>query len=222
MSSSIFEVRGNTLYFDGANTVALAAQYGTPLYVYSKTEILKRTGEIKRMFLDKYKNTRAAYASKAFLTLAMCNIIRDEGLSLDVVSGGELYTAIMAGFPAERIEFHGNNKTWEELEMAIEYGVGHIIIDAFDEMEMIEAICEDFGRKVNVLFRITPEVNANTHQYISTGKRGSKFGFPVLQETIGPLLKGAIDSPWVTSAPSCLKTAPICRRWKKRCGSTGM
>jgi diaminopimelate decarboxylase len=200
MSGSIFEVKGNTLYFDGANTVALAAKYGTPLYVYSKSEILKRVAEIKRMFLDKHKNTRAAYASKAFLTLAMCNIIRDEGLSLDVVSGGELYTAIMAGFPAGRIEFHGNNKSYEELEMAIEYGVGHIIIDACDELDMIEGICEDFGRMANVLFRITPEVNADTHKYISTGRKGSKFGFPVGGKALFPLLKKAIDSPWVQLA----------------------
>ncbi|MDR1953516.1 MAG: diaminopimelate decarboxylase [Clostridiales Family XIII bacterium] len=196
----IFETRNNTLYFDGVSTTRLAAEFGTPLYVFSKSEIVKRITEIKEMFLDKYKNTRAAYASKAFLTIAMCRIVEERGLSLDVVSGGELYTAIRAGFPAERIEFHGNNKSREELEMAIEYGVGHIIIDAFDELSMIEELCARYGKTTNVLYRITPEVNADTHKYISTGKRGSKFGFSVDESVIYPLLKEAIDSKYVTPA----------------------
>jgi diaminopimelate decarboxylase len=182
------------------STVQLAAEFGTPLYVFSKSEIVKRIAEIKNMFLDKYKNTRAAYASKAFLTIAMCRIVEEQGLSLDVVSGGELYTAIRAGFPAERIEFHGNNKSREELEMAIEYGVGHIIVDAFDELSMIEELCARYGKTTNVLYRITPEVDADTHKYISTGKRGSKFGFSVDESVIYPLLKEAIDSKYVKPA----------------------
>jgi diaminopimelate decarboxylase len=196
----IFETRDNTLYFDGVSTTWLAAEFGTPLYVFSKTEILKRIAEIKKTFLDKYKNTRVAYASKAFLTIAMCRIAEEQGLSLDVVSGGELYTAIRAGFPTERIEFHGNNKSYAELEMAIEYGVGHIIVDAFDELDIIEELCERYGKTVKVLYRITPEVDADTHKYISTGKKGSKFGFSVDEDIIYPLLKTAIDSDFVTLA----------------------
>ncbi|MDR2157138.1 MAG: diaminopimelate decarboxylase, partial [Clostridiales Family XIII bacterium] len=196
----IFETRNNTLYFDGVSTTELAAEFGKPLYVYSRTEILKRIAEIKKSFLCKYKNTAAAYASKAFLTIAMCRLVEEQGLSLDVVSGGELYTAIRAGFPTERIEFHGNNKSREELEMAVEYGVGHIIVDAFDELSLIEELCERYGKTVKVLYRITPEVDANTHRHISTGKRGSKFGFPVAEDVIYPLLKEAIDSEYVTLA----------------------
>ncbi|MDR1028214.1 MAG: diaminopimelate decarboxylase [Clostridiales Family XIII bacterium] len=196
----IFETRDNTLYFDGVSTTWLAAEFGTPLYVFSKTEIVKRIAEIKKEFLYKHKNTRVAYASKAFLTLAMCRVVEEQGLSLDVVSGGELYTAIRAGFPTERIEFHGNNKSYAELEMAIEYGVGHIIIDAFDELSVIEELCERYGKTVKVLYRITPEVDADTHRHISTGGKGSKFGFSMEESVIYPLLKEAIDSEYVTLA----------------------
>ena len=112
------------LYFDGCNTVDLAKKYGTPLYIYSETEILSRINELKKGFITKYKNTRVAYAAKAFSAKAIFEIMQREGLSIDVVSGGELYTAISTGFPAERIEFNGNNKLPEELEMAIDYGVG--------------------------------------------------------------------------------------------------
>ena len=98
------EIKNNILYFDGCNTVELAEKYGTPLYVMSETSIVEKCREIRNTFLNKYERTRAAYASKAFLTLSMCKIIEREGLCIDVVSGGELYTAVKAGFPAERIE----------------------------------------------------------------------------------------------------------------------
>jgi diaminopimelate decarboxylase len=195
---SLFDTRGGQLYFDDVNLPELAAEYGTPLYVLSRTQIRERIAELRFDFLDKYPNAQAAYASKAFLARAMCEIIDEEGLSLDVVSGGELYTAVQAEFPAGRIEFHGNNKLYDELDMAIDYGVGLIIIDAFGELEMIEELAQKYKKKVNILFRINPAVDTDTHEYISTGFKGSKFGFPAGGEVTQGLLKRALDSPHVT------------------------
>ncbi|HOT21876.1 MAG TPA: diaminopimelate decarboxylase [Sedimentibacter sp.] len=191
------EIKGNTLYFDGCNTVELANKYGTPLYVMSETAMVDKCKEIKDTFLNKYERTRAAYASKAFLTLAMCKIIEREGLCLDVVSGGELYTAIKADFPAERIEFNGNNKSIEELELAIDYNIGRIIVDGFDELGIIEDICKKKGKKTNILYRITPGVKSDSHDYIVTGKKDSKFGFPLDDDVIFPAIEKAINSPYI-------------------------
>ncbi|MDI9495858.1 MAG: diaminopimelate decarboxylase [Bacillota bacterium] len=193
----VLRIKDNILYFDGCNTVELAKSYGTPLYVLSETAIVERCREIKETFLNKYERTRAAYASKAFLTLAMCKIIEREGLCLDVVSGGELYTAIKADFPAERIEFNGNNKSLEELELAIDYNIGRIIVDGFDELDIIEDICRKKGKKTNILYRITPGVKSDSHDYIVTGKKDSKFGFPLDDDVIFPAIEKAINSPYV-------------------------
>lgn len=191
------ETKSNTLYFDGCNTVELAKEYGTPLYVMSETSIVEKCKEIKDTFLNKYQDTRAAYASKAFLTLSMCKIIEREGLCMDVVSGGELYTAIKAGFPAERIEFNGNNKSVEELELAVEYNIGRIIVDGLDELSLIEKVCRDKGKKMNILYRITPGVKSDSHDYIVTGKKDSKFGIPLDDEVIFPAIEQAINSEYV-------------------------
>jgi diaminopimelate decarboxylase len=191
------EIKDNILYFDGCNTVELAKKYGTPLYVMSETAIVDKCKEIRDTFLNKYKRTRAAYASKALLTLAMCKIIEREGLCLDVVSGGELYTAIQADFPAERIEFNGNNKSTEELELAIDYDIGRIIVDGFDELGLIEDICKKKGKKANILYRITPGVKSDSHDYIVTGKKDSKFGFPLDDDVIFPAIEKAINSTYI-------------------------
>jgi diaminopimelate decarboxylase len=193
----MIEVKNNTLYFDGCNTVELAKKYGTPLYVLSETSIIEKCKEIRETFLHKYERTRAAYAAKAFLSLAMCKIIEREGLCLDVVSGGELYTAMKANFPAERIEFNGNNKSVEELQMAIDYDIGRIIVDGLDELKLIEDICREKGKKTNILYRITPGVKSDSHDYIVTGKKDSKFGIPLDDEVIFPAIEEAINSPYV-------------------------
>lgn len=113
----ITEIKGITLYFDGCDTAALAKKYGTPLYVYSETDIVSRFAQLRETFLDRYENTRVAYAAKAFCTPAMLRLCDREGMCVDVVSGGELSAAIAAGFPPERIEFNGNNKLPSELEL---------------------------------------------------------------------------------------------------------
>ena len=193
----IREVKGSTLYFDGCDTTELAKQYGTPLYVFSETDIVGRFSELRECFLSKWENTRVAYACKAFCTPAMLKLVAREGMCIDVVSGGELYTAIAAGFPAEGIEFNGNNKLPAELEMAVDYGIGRIIIDSLQELSLIEAICKEKGKKMKVLYRVTPGVQADTHDYIITGKKDSKFGLPMDDEIIYPSIKAAIDSEYV-------------------------
>ncbi|QAT42447.1 diaminopimelate decarboxylase [Aminipila luticellarii] len=193
----ISEIKNNVLYVDGCNTIELAEKYGTPLYVYSENAIVKECRKLQECFLNKYENTRAAYAAKAFSCIAMCRIIEREGLCLDVVSGGELFTAIRAGFPAERIEFNGNNKLKEELELAIDYGIGRIIVDGLQELNLIESICRQKNKTMDVLYRITPGVDSHTHNYITTGKKDSKFGIPLDDDVIYPAVEAAINSSYV-------------------------
>ncbi len=193
----IKEVKDNTLYFDGCDTVALAEKYKTPLYVFSENDIMTRFAELRECFLKKYPKNRVAYAAKAFFPVAMAKLVDKEGMCVDVVSGGELYTAIKAGFPPEKIEFNGNNKQRDEIEMAVDYGIGRIIIDGLQELDLIEEICKEKGKKVNVLYRITPGVKSDSHDYIVTGKKDSKFGIPLDEEVIMPATKAAIDSEYV-------------------------
>lgn len=191
------EVKDGILYFDGCNTLDLAEKYGTPLYVVSETAIVEKCSEIRKSFLEKYQRTRAAYAAKAFLTISMCKIIEREGLCLDVVSGGELYTAIKANFPPEKIEFNGNNKSINEIELAIDYNIGRIIIDGLDELSIIESVCKKKGKNVKVLYRITPGVKSDSHDYIVTGKKDSKFGIPLDDEIIFKAIEQVIKSEYV-------------------------
>lgn len=193
----IREEKNGVLYFDGCNTVDLAKKYGTPLYVISETFISAKCAEIRDNFLTKYERTRAAYAGKAFLTLAMCKVIEKEGLCIDVVSGGELYTAVKADFPSEKIELNGNNKSVEEIEMAVDYNIGRIIIDGLDELSIIENVCRIKNKKINVLYRITPGVKSDSHDYIVTGKKDSKFGIPLDDEIIFPAVERAVKSEYV-------------------------
>lgn len=159
------------------DTVELAHEYGTPLYVYDVAKIRENC----RTFIDSFKklNVKAqvAYASKAFSTIAILQVIQEEGLSLDVVSEGELYTAIKAGFPVEKIHLHGNNKSKTELEMAIEHDIGCIIIDNFYEINLLENLLREQDKEMDVLIRVTPGIESETHQYIMTGNEDSKFGF---------------------------------------------
>ncbi len=197
IENNVFQIKGNDLYIDGTKASDIAKEYGTPLFVLSETYIRKKCMEMKKDFLDVYPKGRAAYAGKAFLTKAICKIIEDEGFSLDVVSGGELYTAIAAEFPAERIEFNGNNKSLEEIEMAISYGVGRIIIDGNEEVALLEEECKKQGKKVNCIIRISPEIKVDTHDYISTGKKDSKFGVPLQEGGLDKVIADAMASPYI-------------------------
>lgn len=182
----------NNFLFAGCDTVELARKYKTPLYVISEDYIIERCAEIRRDFLEKYPNTMAVYASKAFLTKEMARIIKREGLGMDVVSGGELYTALQVDFPMDKVIFHGNNKTAEELEMAIQNNVGRIVVDNIDEIEIINSIAKKHNKKAHILFRITPGIVTHTHKYIQTGQVDSKFGIPLNEGIIETAIKKAL------------------------------
>lgn len=170
--------------FAGYDTVELAKKYGTPLYVMSEDFIKDRCREIREDFLEKYNNTKAVYASKAFLTKEMARIIKREGLGMDVVSGGELYTAIQVDFPMENIIFHGNNKTLDEIELAVEHNIGRFVVDNLGELDLIQYAGKKYNKNIKVLFRISPGIDSNTHKYIQTGQVDSKFGIPLNEKSI--------------------------------------
>lgn len=182
-------------HFAGCDTVYLAKKYGTPLYIVSEDIIIDRIDEIKNKFIQKYDNVGVVYASKAFLTKEMARIIKREGIGMDVVSGGELYTAIQVNFPPERIVFHGNNKSYEELEMAVDYGVGRIVVDNLYELEILNHIGKQYKKEIDILFRITPGVNSHTHRYIQTGQVDSKFGIPMVDDIIYDAIEKALNLP---------------------------
>jgi diaminopimelate decarboxylase len=161
-----------SLAIGGVDLVALAAEYGTPLYVYDEEELRARCREYRAGFAD-----GVAYASKAFLCTAMARLVAEEGLDLDVATGGELHVALNAGFPPWRIVFHGNNKSADELRTAVEAGVGRIVVDSFDEILRLELLADSGADAPAVLVRVTPGVEAHTHEYIETGTESSKFGF---------------------------------------------
>ncbi|MBE6904468.1 MAG: diaminopimelate decarboxylase [Ruminococcaceae bacterium] len=160
-----------------SDAVELARKYGTPLYVMDEELIRKKCREYKNA-MDKYYggNGMILYASKAFCCKYMYNILNSEGLGADVVSGGELYTALKAGFPAKKLYFHGNNKTEQELESAVLADIGRIVVDNLSELELLNSVCERHNKKAKILFRIKPGIDAHTHDFVKTGQIDSKFG----------------------------------------------
>ncbi len=159
----------------GCDVAELAHTYGTPLYVYDEGELRTRCRE----YVDGFGAGAVAYAGKAFLCLAMAAVVADEGLLLDVATGGEAHVAHRAGFPSERMVFHGNNKSEFELRLALALGVGRIVVDGFDELDRLEMLVAGGLPRPRVLVRVTPGVEAHTHEYIVTGTDDSKFGFTV-------------------------------------------
>lgn len=162
------------------DTVELAKIYGTPLFVYDTSLIRQRARAFIQTFKKANVKAEVAYASKAFSSIAMYQLAAEENLSLDVVSGGELYTAIRAGFPVERIHFHGNNKSDEEIMFAITSKIGCIVVDNFHEIDRLKAIASEQNVEVRILLRVTPGIEAHTHDYITTGQADSKFGFDLM------------------------------------------
>lgn len=168
------------LEIGGCDTVELANQYSTPLYIYDEESIRQSCKQYNQAF-SKYENFKCLYASKAFMTKAMCFILKQENFGLDVVSGGEIYTAVKSDFPMENVFFNGNNKSVEELTLALDSGIGRITVDNFFELELLNKIAVSKGKTVNILLRITPGIECHTHEYIQTGHLDSKFGFDLTQ-----------------------------------------
>jgi diaminopimelate decarboxylase len=166
---------GGRLSIGGCDLGELAARFGTPLFVYDENHLRARCRE----YVEAFGPDSVAYAGKAFLCRAMVRLVAEEGLHLDVATGGELHVALSAAFPPERIVFHGNNKSDEELHAALAAGVGRIVADSFAELDRLEALVKGGLRVPRVMLRVTPGVEAHTHEYIETGTEDSKFGFPV-------------------------------------------
>ena len=187
MVMDCLKIKNGNLYIDDCNTTVLAEKYGTPLYVFSETSIRNAMRSYKKS-IEKYYagNGNVLYASKAFSCKEMYRIAKDEGVFVDCVSMGEIYTATSADFDPKHIFFHGNNKTEDELRYALKNGVGRIVIDNFDELNSVDAISKELGIKADVLVRITPGIDAHTHDYIKTGRVDSKFGFAI---TTGDAIK---------------------------------
>ncbi|HEV2761206.1 MAG TPA: diaminopimelate decarboxylase, partial [Acidimicrobiales bacterium] len=162
--------RDGRLSVGGVDLLDLADEYGTPLFVYDEAHLRARCREAVDAFGD-----GVAYGSKAFLCTAMARLVHEEGLRVDVATGGELHVALAAGVPPERIVLHGNNKSLDELQRAHELGV-RVVVDSFDELARLERLHEEYGRHTRVMVRVTPGVEAHTHEYVMTGQVDSKFG----------------------------------------------
>ena len=168
------DVSQGRLSVGGCDLVELAQRHGTPLFVYDEEHLRRRCREAVDAF-----GRGVAYAAKAFLCVAMARLVHSEGMCIDVATGGELHVALAAGVPADRLVLHGNNKSTDELRMAVGAGVGRIVVDSFDELDRLDALHAETGSRPQVLLRFTPGVEAHTHTYLVTGADDSKFGFTV-------------------------------------------
>ncbi|MBM7646241.1 diaminopimelate decarboxylase [Scopulibacillus daqui] len=185
------------LTIGGVDSMKLVEEYGSPLFVYDIALIKEKVAEFKSAFSRHQVRWQVAYASKAFSSIAMIQLMNELDLSLDVVSGGELFTALKAGFPSERIHFHGNNKTQAELEYALEERIGTIIIDNFYELSLLNQLCKERQQTIDILLRTTPGVQAHTHSYIMTGQEDSKFGFNLDNGSLEEAIQKAQNSPFL-------------------------
>lgn len=191
------KVEGNELYVGGVKASALSKEYGTPLYVIDEELVRSNCRRYYNAMKCEERGNRVTYAGKAFINMSMCNLVNEENLYLDVVSGGELYTAYKAGFPLERIYFHGNNKSDYEIDLGVRLGIGRFIVDNVHELEVLNSIAQEYGRVQKVYLRITPGVEAHTHEYIKTGQLDSKFGFPVIGDTVYDVVKRAMELEYI-------------------------
>lgn len=183
------------LEIDGCDVVDLVAEYGSPLMVYEEKTLRDQCRRYMKAFSDRTDNFEVIYASKAFAAIAMFQLVAEEGLSLDVAGGGEHHTAVAAGFPPERIFYHGNNKTPRELAYALDNGVGYIVIDSLDELRLLRRLAADRGIVQNALIRVNPGVEAHTHSFIQTGQLDSKFGFSLLGGKAAEAVQLALKAP---------------------------
>lgn len=180
------------LVVGGCDLLEVAREEGTPAYVFSVAEMRARAREFLDAFAARTDRFEVLFASKALPVTAAYRLFAEEGLSVDVASGGELTMALVGGYPPDRIYMHGNNKTEAELQLAAEAGVGHLVLDSFDEIEKIEKV---FDHPVKVLVRVTPGIEPSTHSFIQTGQVDSKFGFGLEDGSASRAIEAALDSP---------------------------
>ncbi|WP_232819652.1 diaminopimelate decarboxylase [Exiguobacterium sp. TNDT2] len=177
---------------EGVSVRELQATYGTPLYIMSESELERRLGLVRNAFLDKYPNTYALYASKAMSIAAVYDKVMAAGLSIDVVSRGEMFVALHAGVPADRIHVHGSNKTVQDITFALENGITHFTIDNMREIGLLSGLAAEQGVDVDVLLRIVPQVVGGAHEAIQTGGVDTKFGFPTHDDTYLEAIKATL------------------------------
>ncbi len=163
----------------GCDTIELAREFGTPLYVMDEQAIRDTCQAYRRAFESRYQRVDISFASKAFLNMAVCKVMEEEGVGLDVASAGELYTAMKAEFPAERIVLHGNNKSEQELRLGLRYGVSRVVVDNFQELRQLAALADELGKSQKILLRVTPGIDPHTHRRIRVGQEDTKFGLSV-------------------------------------------
>ena len=189
------EVRDDHLFIGGVDMVELAHTEGTALYVIDEADLRHRMERYRDSFRANYENSDVIYASKAFLNKECARIVAQEGLCLDVSGGGELACALSTGFPASRVFMHGNNKTPKELDEAISAGVGRIVLDTRIELGRVSEIAGRHGVVQDVFMRVTPGVEADTHEYIRTGCEDSKFGFTMRDDFAFKCVQDVLNTP---------------------------
>ena len=183
------------LTIGGCDAIDLVEQYGTPLYVLDETTLRSRCRQFVQAFSQRYANSQAVYASKAYINPALARIFAEEGLGLDVVSGGELAVAQAGDVPLDKVYFHGNNKTPAELEEAVAAGIGRVVVDSFHELDLLEQICANAGKSQDILVRVSPGIDPHTHAYTTTGIIDSKFGFSIQTGDAERAILQAISAP---------------------------
>ena len=183
------------LTIGGCDAIDLAHEFGTPLVVYDVAQIRNQIRSFRKVFEENNVDYEVSYASKAFAAIAMYQVAAVEQAHTDVVSAGELYTVIKAGFPMEKVSFHGNNKSRAELEMAVDHHVGTIMIDNFHEIDLLADFLEEKDAKIDVMLRITPGISAHTNKYIQTGQVDSKFGFDLQSGQADEALQKVLVNP---------------------------
>lgn len=182
----------------GYRLTDLAEEFGTPVYLYDGATVQGQVGRLKALFQEYYPaEAMIAYASKAYFSFTMAQKMTALGIGADVVSLGEIRVAQQAGFPAEVIHLHGNNKSREELLAALEWGIQAIVVDSLDELEYLEALCRETGKQARIWLRITPDLSVNTHPHIETSHSDSKFGLHIENGDAGRAIRHAVASPWL-------------------------
>ena len=190
------EINGaGQLVIGGCSVVELAEEHGTPVYIFDEATLRNKCRSFKEEFGRLYPNTQVLYASKAYINPALAQLFNEEGLGLDVVSGGELAVAQRAGFPLEKVYFHGNNKTPQELSEAVEHGIGRVVVDSFYELDALDRIAGEAGKIQDILIRVSPGIDPHTHVYTTTGIIDSKFGFSIQTGDAAAAIRGALAAP---------------------------
>ena len=183
------------LTIGGCDALDLVEEYGTPLYILDESTLRSRCRQFVDAFSARYSDAQAVYASKAYINPALARIFAEEGLGLDVVSGGELAVAKAGEVPLDKVYFHGNNKTPAELEEAVGAGIGRVVVDSFHELDLLERICAEAGKSQDILVRVSPGIDPHTHAYTTTGIIDSKFGFSIQTGDAEKAIQQAIAAP---------------------------